>query len=100
MKLRELIEKFSENPQDVDLYHYDVDDEAATMVDLSMKDFTEEGLERFANALDAEVVKIRTNGENWVSVFVKGCSNKDVRELSLSHAGYCSCKDYDRWFVE
>lgn len=41
MKLRELLESFNENPHDVDLYHWDYDEEYATMADLSMKDFTE-----------------------------------------------------------
>ena len=99
MKLRDLLETFNENPQDIDLYHWDYDEESATMVELSMKDFTENGLEEFRVVLDMEVVQVRREDDNWVSVWVKGAHHSHVESLSLAHAGYCSEENYKRWFT-
>jgi hypothetical protein len=51
MKLRDLLEQLNDNPKDVDLYHWNIDGESATMVDLSLNDFTEDGLKEFKVAL-------------------------------------------------
>ncbi|GHU55157.1 hypothetical protein AGMMS49975_16570 [Clostridia bacterium] len=99
MKLRELLESYNSKPQDVDLYHWDYDEESATMVDLSMKGFTEAGLEEFKNVLDAEVVRVTAEGENWVSVFVKGVNHNRVAELSYAHSGNVTQEEYDRLFT-
>jgi hypothetical protein len=97
--LCELLKSYSEYPQDVDLYHDDRYEESATMVGLSLKDFTEAGLQEFAHVLDAEVTEVITKGLDWVSVFITGVHHREIERLSLSHAGYCSVKDYDKWFT-
>ena len=99
MKLRDLLEELSSNPKDVDLYHLDYDEESATMVELSLKDFTEDGLSEFKVALDMEVVQVKNENETWISVWVKGAHRSHVEGLSLSHAGYCSVEDYNKWFT-
>ena len=99
MKLRELLMNLNENPKDVDLYHDDYDAESATMVELSLKDFTEDGLKEFCVTLDMEVANVREESETWLSVWVKGASLSHIQRLSLSHAGYCSVEDYDKWFT-
>jgi len=99
LKLRDLLKQLNDNPKDVDLYHWDYDEESATMVDLSLKDFTEDGLMEFKVALDMEVVQIKDESDSWISVWVKGTHKSHVETLSLSHAGYCSADDYDKWFT-
>ena len=99
MKLRDFFEQLNSNPKDVDLYHWDYDEESATMVDMSLKDFTKDGLDEFSVALDMEVVQVKDESETWVSVWVKGAHRSHVESLSLSHAGYCSVKDYSKWFT-
>ena len=99
MKLRDLLEQLNDNPKDVDLYHWDYDAESATMVNLSIKDFTSAGLIKFKAALDMEVMQVRNESESWVSVWVKGADYSYVESLSLSHAGYCSVEDYNKWFT-
>lgn len=99
MKLRELLESFNENPHDVDLYHWDYDEEYATMADLSMKDFTEKWLEKFRDVLDSEIAMTHNEGQNWISVFVKGVKRSHVEDLASSHAGYCSEENYKLWFT-
>lgn len=99
MRLRDLFETFNENPQDVDLYHWDYDEEYPTMCELSMNDFTESGLEEFRVALDMEVMSIQSLGENYVSVGVNGAHRSHVENLSISHAGYCSEENYKLWFT-
>jgi len=100
IKLRDLLEQLNTCPHDVDLLHWDYDEEYATMSELSLNDFTQEGFENFKVALDMEVVKLKTEGETWISVFVKGAHRSHVESLSLSHAGYCSAENYDKWFKD
>lgn len=64
-----------------------------------MKDFTDAGLSEFADVLDAEVVRVTTEGDNWQSVFVKGYKKSRVKEMSLSHAGYIADSEYRRLFI-
>ena len=99
MKLRDFLEQLNANPKDVDLYHWDYDAESATMVDLSLKDFTADGLNEFRTVLNMEVMQVRNESESWVSVWVKGADYSYVELLSLSHAGYCSVEDYNKWFT-
>jgi hypothetical protein len=98
MKLRELLETYNGKPQDVDLYHWEYDEVLGTMVDLSMKDFTEAGLEEFKEVLDAEIARITAEGESWVSVFVKDVNRKLVAELTYAHVGNVTQEEYDRLF--
>jgi hypothetical protein len=98
MKFRELLETYNDKPQDVDLYHWEYDEEFGTMVELSMKSFTEAGLEEFKEVLDADVARITAEGEDWVSVFVKGVNHKRVAELAYAHVGNVTSKEYDRLF--
>lgn len=99
MKLRDLLETYDKKPQDVDLYHWDYDYEYPTMVELSLRDFTEKGLEEFRVALDMEVVRVNKEGENWVSVGVRGAHRSHVESLAMSHAGYCTSEEYEQWFT-
>ncbi len=99
LRLRDLLETFNGDPRDVDLFHADYDEESATMVDLSLNDFTEEGLKEFKIVLDTKVVRVEAMGGNWISVYVDGVDYSQIESLALSHAGYCLCEDYDRWFT-
>jgi len=99
MKLRDLLEQLNSNPKDVDLYHWDFDMEINTMVERSLKDFTENGLVEFKATLDMEVVRVTDESDTWLSVWVKGESCAHVESLSRAHAGYCSVDDYANWFT-
>jgi len=99
MKFRDLLEELNSNPKDIDLYHCDYDEESATMVDISLKDFTEDGLTEFKVTLDMEVVQVKDESDTWISVWVKGAHHSHVESLSLSHTGHCSTENYSRWFT-
>jgi len=99
MKFSELLEELNNNPKDIDLYHWDYDDESATMVGVSLKDFTEDGLTEFKTTLDMEVVQVKDESSTRILVWVKGADSSHVKNLSLSHAGYCSAENYNKWFT-
>jgi len=99
MKFRELLENLNSNPKDIDLYHWDNDVESATMVEISLKDFTEDGLTEFKVVLDMEVVKVKDESTTWISLWVEGAHHSYVERLALSHAGYCSEENYNKWFM-
>jgi len=100
MKFRDLLKELNSNPKDIDLYHWDYDESSVTMVEISLKDFTEDGLSEFKVTLDMEVVQVKEESNAWISVWVKGAHHSHVESLSLSHAGYCSVENYDKWFVQ
>jgi hypothetical protein len=99
IKFREFLADYNTDPQDVDLYHWDVDEDSATMVDFSLKDFTEEGLAVFKDVLDADFVRVTPIAEHHIAVYLTGVRPSYIRELCLSHAGYCSVENYSRWFT-
>lgn len=66
-------------------------------------ELTPEGEEHFKEALDYDIEL----GRNIVIVHVDDDNERvwkrklrKAKELFESLAGYCSCKDYDRWFRE
>ncbi|MDR1001703.1 MAG: hypothetical protein LBL82_00310 [Oscillospiraceae bacterium] len=106
MKLRELLKTFNGHPQNVDLYHDDYDAEGAddydaegaTIAECCLNNFTEDGLSQFSEVLNANIVHISANGQDWISIFVTGVPLSAVLALSNSHAGNCSEECYTKWF--
>jgi len=100
MKLRDLLKELNNNPKDIDLYHWDHEEESATMVEVSLKNFTEDGLTVFKATLDMEVVHVKDESDTWILVWVKGAHRSHVESLALSHAGHCSLENYNKWFTK
>jgi hypothetical protein len=98
--LRDVLKSYNDSPKDVDLYHWDYDEESATMVECCLKMLTEDGLKHFETVLNAKVEKVDEEREDWVSVYVTGIKYRKIEELALSQAGYCSVEDYEKWFKE
>jgi hypothetical protein len=99
MKLRELLEAFNEAPRDIDLFDWNWDEEFPSMVELSLQDFTECGLQKFRYVLDAKVASIRARREGWLAVYLTGVRHQYINELASAYAGNCSVNDYKRWFT-
>jgi hypothetical protein len=100
MLLKEFLAQLGDEPKDVDLYHWDYDEESATMVECCLKAFTAEGLKEFEKVLNAKVKRVNPEGKDWVSVYVTGVKYRVVERVSLSQAEYCSVEDYEKWFRE
>jgi hypothetical protein len=100
MLLKEFLAQLDDEPKDVDLYHWDYDEESATMVECCLKAFTAEGQKEFEKVLNAKVERVTPESKDWVSVYVTGVKYREVERMSLSQAGYCSLEDYEKWFRE
>lgn len=63
-----------------------------------------EGTQHFKKALDLKVQGFYQNGIYGVCNLVVECNNEDeaqaCADFFYSAAGYCSSKDYEKWFVE
>ena len=103
MNLGNLIFVANENNYDIDLY--DDYDERLACCYCGDEEFslTEEGKKEFADALALEVEW--TEGDSDAVVKIPEGSESEMERLAelarrfvLSMAGYCSEKDYDKWF--
>ena len=83
MKLREYLENTTVDS--MSLYHNDEEIEEFTLVEFNIKSFTEQGLEDWAEVLNAEVVKEQLE-EYSVAIWVDGVSAELVEALQAAHA--------------
>lgn len=81
---------------EIDLF-YNLEDmgDYASIAELSIKMFTEAGLEAWKDVLDSQVVLIF--GDN---IHVEGCSAARLREFEFSLAGYVPGTLFQKWFKE
>ena len=100
MKVKDLIK------MDVDVDVYDNVCEALAVAFVGPLELTDEGKFEFENALNLEVELDESNGVCIVNVEDEffpdlwKCNLKNARKFFCSAAGYCSEKDYDKWFAE
>ena len=84
--------------QEVDIDVYDDYDESLAIAFCGPMALTDEGEKEFGKALDLEV----TIPYDVAIVHVNG--NEELLDIAVrlfcSMAGYCTCNEYDRWFVE
>ena len=83
----------------VHLVHDEVDNEVATIEDLCETMLTEEGKKAWGDVLDASVDEIFTGGYG-IHIQCSGVDHQRLTDFSYALAGYCSDKDYDKWFKD
>ena len=87
------------NLEDVHLCHEDEDHDLATVVELNRNTLTDEGKREWSDVLNARVTSIY-EGSYGVQIGISGCSAERLKDFSYMLAGYCSCKDFDKWVNE
>ena len=87
------------NLEDVHLCHEDEDHDLATVVELNRNTLTDEGKREWSDVLNAKVTSIY-EGSYGVQIGISGCSAERLKDFSYMLAGYCSCKDFDKWVNE
>lgn len=85
-------------PFELDLYHDEAYHKEATMSDVNPDMLTEAGKKHFASVMNAEVVRHQARGDRWYGITVSGATVKQVEELQWSHSGYCSEKEWNKYF--
>ena len=83
----------------VHLVHDEVDIELATVEDLSDSMLTEDGKKAWSDVLNAKVDEI-FNGYYGIQIQCSGVDHQRLSDFSYALAGYCSDKDYDKWFKD
>ncbi len=83
----------------VHLVHDEVDIELATIEDLSGTMMTEEGKKAWSDVLNAKVSEIY-NGYYGIQIQCSNVDHQRLSDFSYALAGYCSEKDYDKWFKD
>lgn len=99
MQLRDMLELLEESYQSVEVYPEDSDELCYTMVECSLADFTDEGLEEFKDVLDATVTNVVAGGENFLRIYVTGCKPSRVIFLGQAHAGYIEHSLWVKYFT-
>lgn len=95
MKVRDLIK------MDVDIDVYDDYDERLGIAYCYGYKLTEEGEKQFGNALKLDVeIKDGFGGAVALVHCTRGREAQWAKDFFESLAGWCSCKDFDKWFKE
>lgn len=95
--LREFLKTAREEMEDIDIYVDGVDDEIA----YCGTGLTEEGMKHYKAALDLPIQDCTVssdNAEDYDLVDDEEGSLWLAWEMLAGMAGFCSCKDYDRYF--
>jgi len=95
MLFRELL---SIGKMDFDLIHdeYDMYD-CPSFVEFDLGAFTEVGLAKFKDVLDAKVVRLNLYDG---TICLSGVSVRKVEALAQAQCGYVSQTNYDKWFTQ
>lgn len=84
--------------EDLHLVHDEIDNDPATIVELSNTTLTDAGRAAWADVLNAGVKRIFT-GIYGMQMQLTGVKASRLDAFSHMLAGYCSAEDYDRWVV-
>ena len=85
---------------DAHLVHSDIDIETSTMAcDWNIASFTPKGIERYANLMNAVVLRI-FHGIFGLQIELTGVSHRDIEQFNFDQAGNCSDSDYKKWFTD
>lgn len=84
--------------EDIHLVHDEIDNDPATIVELSNTTLTDAGRAAWADVLNAGVKRIFT-GIYGMQMQLTGVKASRLDAFSHMLAGYCSTEDYDRWVV-
>ena len=82
--------------EDIHLVHDEIDNDPATIVELSDSTLTAAGREAWADILDSKVKRIYT-GIYGLQMELTGVKASRLDEFSHMLAGYCSVTDYEKW---
>lgn len=85
--------------EDIHLIHDEIDNDPATIVELSNSTLTAAGREDWADILNAKVKRIYT-GIYGLQIELSGVRASRLDEFSHMLAGYCSVEDYELWVSE
>ena len=91
MKVRDLLGK----NVDIDCY---ADDDSFGICFCGPLELTDEGYEKFQDVMSLDVVISDDKTEAYVDIPNDEISKK-AKEFFYAAAGYCSCSNYDRWFI-
>lgn len=86
--------------EDVHLCHSEVDNEPATIVQLTDSTLTAEGKKAWADVLQAGVVERIYTGMYGLQIEISGVKPSRLDAFSAALAGYCSEQDYAKWFTQ
>lgn len=84
--------------EDIHLCHIDIENDPATIVELSNETLTVEGKAALADVLNANVGRIYT-GDYGLQLEITGVKSSRLDAFSSMLAGYCSVENYDKWVV-
>lgn len=84
--------------EDLHLVHDEIDNDPATIVELSNTTLTDDGQAAWADVLNARVKRIFT-GIYGMQMQLTGVKASRLDTFSHMIAGYCSVEDYDRWVI-
>lgn len=82
--------------EDIHLVHDEIDNDPATIVELSDSTLTEAGQEAWADILDSKVKRIYT-GMYGLQLELTDVEASRLDEFSHMLAGYCAVTDYEKW---
>lgn len=86
------------NFEDVHLCHRDIDDDTATISELSDTTLTDEGRQVWADVLGAEVHRVYT-GMYGLQIELSGVKAARIYDFGAALAGYCLQENYEKWFA-
>ncbi len=82
--------------EDIHLVHDEIDNDPATIVELSDSTLTASGREAWADILDSKVKRIYT-GMYGLQIELTDVKASRLDEFSHMLAGYCAVTDYEKW---
>ncbi|NCB42246.1 MAG: hypothetical protein EOM59_06460 [Clostridia bacterium] len=85
--------------EDIHLVHDEIDNDPATIIELSDSTLTAAGREAWADIFNAEVKRI-FNGIYGLQMELTGVKASRLDEFSHMLAGYCAVEDYELWVAE
>ena len=91
MKLGELINTVQ--LENVDIFHDEYEIDYATVVFLNKNTITDDGKAEWKDVLDSDVVLFKDD-----VLLVRGCKSSRLSAFEYALAGYCSEKNYAKWF--